>query len=251
MTDETPAPPPAPSALSRFVKGPGVGLAALVVSVAALGFAVAPYFGAGGSDAQIRSYLLNHPEMLQEMSQALQTKQNTELSDSITRRAALSPSLLAADARDAAFGPVVAKVTQQRVNLRRVRRRLVVCRDAELLHDRAAGCRNAEASDADGEAIEPDVRCPGGRYGGLDRDAPTTRAREHAFLVARALALEALERGQADHARARAETLGGLERVLQFDRLERGAGSDRPAAAAGDIADQLSRLRAAFGRLRD
>lgn len=111
MTDETPAPPPATSALSRLTKGPGIGLAALAVSVAALALAVAPYFGADGSDAQIRNYLLNHPEMLQEMSQALQIKQNTELSDSITRRAALSPALLAADARDAAFGPVDAKVT--------------------------------------------------------------------------------------------------------------------------------------------
>ena len=42
-----------------------------------------------------------------------------------------------------------------------------------------------------------------------------------------------------------------FERVLQFDKLERGAGADRPTAAAGDIADQLSRLRAAFGRLQD
>jgi regulator of CtrA degradation len=40
-----------------------------------------------------------------------------------------------------------------------------------------------------------------------------------------------------------------FERVVQFDRLERGAGTDRQAVAAGDIADQLSRLRAAYGQL--
>ena len=113
MTDETPEPrPEAPSALSRFLASPRAGVAALAVSVVALGLAALPYVsGAGTSDAAIRSYLLNHPEMLQEMSNALQAKQNTALADAITRRAALSPSLLAADTRDAAFGPVDAKVT--------------------------------------------------------------------------------------------------------------------------------------------
>ena len=40
-----------------------------------------------------------------------------------------------------------------------------------------------------------------------------------------------------------------FERVVQFDRLERGTGNDQQAAASGDIADQLSRLHAAFGKL--
>jgi len=42
-----------------------------------------------------------------------------------------------------------------------------------------------------------------------------------------------------------------FERVVQFDRLERGTAGEQPMAAAGDIADQLSRLRAAFGGLQD
>ncbi len=41
-----------------------------------------------------------------------------------------------------------------------------------------------------------------------------------------------------------------FERVQQFDRLERGTVPVLPVAASGGIADQLSRLRAAFG-LRD
>jgi regulator of CtrA degradation len=41
-----------------------------------------------------------------------------------------------------------------------------------------------------------------------------------------------------------------FERVVQFDRLERGTGSDQSVAATGDIADQLSRLHAAFGKLK-
>jgi regulator of CtrA degradation len=40
-----------------------------------------------------------------------------------------------------------------------------------------------------------------------------------------------------------------FDRVVQFDRLERGGISEQPAATTGDIADQLARLRAAFGHL--
>lgn len=41
-----------------------------------------------------------------------------------------------------------------------------------------------------------------------------------------------------------------FDRVVQFDRLERGGIAEQPATATGDIADQLSRLRAAFGQLK-
>lgn len=107
-THETPAETPAPN---RFLSGANAGKAALAVSVVALALAVFPYFGGGTSDARIRGYLLEHPEMLQEMSTALQVKSDTELADSISRRAALSPTLLTVDARDPAFGPADAKVT--------------------------------------------------------------------------------------------------------------------------------------------
>jgi regulator of CtrA degradation len=40
-----------------------------------------------------------------------------------------------------------------------------------------------------------------------------------------------------------------FDRVVQFDRLERGNIAEQPTAASGDIADQLARLRAAFGQL--
>jgi regulator of CtrA degradation len=43
-----------------------------------------------------------------------------------------------------------------------------------------------------------------------------------------------------------------FERVVQFDRLERGSVPDIPMdASAGSISDQLSRLKAAFGRLKE
>lgn len=42
-----------------------------------------------------------------------------------------------------------------------------------------------------------------------------------------------------------------FERVQQFDRLERGAMPEIAPDRSGGIADQLSRLRAAFGRLKE
>ena len=42
-----------------------------------------------------------------------------------------------------------------------------------------------------------------------------------------------------------------FDRVVQFDRLERGSVPDEaPEATEGSVTDQLSRLRAAFGQLR-
>jgi regulator of CtrA degradation len=43
-----------------------------------------------------------------------------------------------------------------------------------------------------------------------------------------------------------------FERVVQFDKLERGGIAEVPTeAASGSIGDQLARLKAAFGRLKD
>lgn len=43
-----------------------------------------------------------------------------------------------------------------------------------------------------------------------------------------------------------------FDRVIQFDRLERGGVPEMPAeASAGSISDQLTRLKAAFGRLSE
>jgi regulator of CtrA degradation len=42
-----------------------------------------------------------------------------------------------------------------------------------------------------------------------------------------------------------------FERVQQFDKLERGGVPDYAPTTQGGIADQLSRLKAAFGKLRE
>jgi regulator of CtrA degradation len=41
-----------------------------------------------------------------------------------------------------------------------------------------------------------------------------------------------------------------FERVVQFDKLERGGIAEMPVESEGSISDQLSRLKAAFGQLR-
>lgn len=84
--------------------------AALAIAVVALIAAFAPY-ATGGFDARVRAYLLNHPEVLQEVSTALQAKEDTARVAAIQERAEANPVLLRADARDPAFGPADAKVT--------------------------------------------------------------------------------------------------------------------------------------------
>ena len=42
-----------------------------------------------------------------------------------------------------------------------------------------------------------------------------------------------------------------FQRVQQFDKLERGGVPDYAPSGANGIADQLARLKAAFGRLRE
>lgn len=83
----------------------------MAVSVVALGLAAAPYATGGDFDARVRAYLLKNPEILQEVSAALQAKEDGARTDAINRRAAAAPSLLAVSAQDPAFGPADAKVT--------------------------------------------------------------------------------------------------------------------------------------------
>ncbi|RZJ01895.1 MAG: disulfide bond formation protein DsbA [Brevundimonas sp.] len=110
MTD-TPDPTPSEPGASRFFLGQRAGVAALAVSLIALAVTVAPYLTGGSFDGRVRNYLLQHPELLQEMSDGLQTKQDQQRGAAIQQRADANPALLRADARDPAFGPADAKVT--------------------------------------------------------------------------------------------------------------------------------------------
>lgn len=115
---ETPEPKPAPSVSERLLSGGRAGVAALAVSIVALIVAVAPYATGTDFGSRVKAYLLQNPEVLQEVSLALDQKaQQQQIVDNrrktaeITARAAANPGLLAVDGRDAAFGPADAKVT--------------------------------------------------------------------------------------------------------------------------------------------
>jgi protein-disulfide isomerase len=116
---ETPDPKPASSPSGGgLLSGNRAGLAALAVSVVALALAAAPYASGGPFGARVRAYLVEHPEVLVDVNQALQLKaeqeqivENRRKTTEINARAAANPDLLAVDSRDAAFGPPDAKVT--------------------------------------------------------------------------------------------------------------------------------------------
>ncbi|HYC97101.1 thioredoxin domain-containing protein [Brevundimonas sp.] len=115
---ETPDPKPAPSLLDRLLSGGRAGVAALAVSVVALIIAVAPYATGTDFGSRVRTYLVQNPEVLQEVSNALDLKaQQQQIVEArqkaveITARVAANPGLLSVDSRDAAFGPADARVT--------------------------------------------------------------------------------------------------------------------------------------------
>ena len=90
----------------------------MALSLVALGLAAAPYATGSDFDGRVRTYLLKNPEILQEVSAALQereslvqARENGVRTEAINQRAAGNPSLLAVSARDPAFGPADAKVT--------------------------------------------------------------------------------------------------------------------------------------------
>lgn len=109
MTDDAPTPAPEPkTAKPAWLSGGRAGYLALGLSIIALGFSAAPYL-TGGSN--VRAYLLEHPEVVQEAQMALQTKDAEAAVEETNQAAAANAGLLAPDARDPAFGPANAKVT--------------------------------------------------------------------------------------------------------------------------------------------
>ncbi|KQW83611.1 DsbA family protein [Brevundimonas sp. Root1279] len=114
--DATPETKPSP--FRRYLTGDRAGTSALAVAALALVVAVAPYARGTDFDSRVRAYLLRNPEVLQEVSDALNAKaQQQQLVDNhksaqdITARVAANPALLAIDPQDPSFGPADAKVT--------------------------------------------------------------------------------------------------------------------------------------------
>jgi protein-disulfide isomerase len=115
---ETPESRPAPSLFNRLLGEGRAGVAALAVSVVALVAALAPYASGTDFGSRVKAYLIQNPEVLQEVSVALDQKaqqqqivEQRQKAVEITARVAANPGLLAVDAGDPAFGPADAKVT--------------------------------------------------------------------------------------------------------------------------------------------
>lgn len=115
MTD---APPPAPEAAPEAARPTitarwysGRSLLALAVSVVALGFAAAPYVSPEIMGRNVRAYLLKHPEVLDEVVAARQSREEGARVQTTNAAVAANSALLRADPRDPAFGPENAKVT--------------------------------------------------------------------------------------------------------------------------------------------
>lgn len=140
-----------------FLTGPRAGMAALALSIIALVLAAAPYATGGDFDGRVRSYLLENPEILQEVSVALQAKEERALTEAINQRAASVPSLLAADPRDPAFGPADAQVTV-----------------VEFFDFRCPGCKSTAPEVLRLMQAHPDVRFVFKDWPILDRGAEDT-----------------------------------------------------------------------------
>ncbi|HRO33318.1 MAG TPA: thioredoxin domain-containing protein [Brevundimonas sp.] len=108
MTDDSGL-PPSPARSRHWLTDPRLGVVSLGVSAAALALSAGLWLG--GMDGRVRAYLLNHPEILDQMVQARQANEDRQRVEAINTAAAANPSLLAVDARDPAFGPADAKVT--------------------------------------------------------------------------------------------------------------------------------------------
>ena len=115
MTDDAPSPAPetrrepAKSDLRRWYSGRSI--LALAVSVVALGFAAAPYLSPEIMGRNVRAYLLKHPEVLDEVVAARQSREDGARVQTTNAAVAANTALLRADPRDPAFGPENAKVT--------------------------------------------------------------------------------------------------------------------------------------------
>ena len=105
MTDETPRPAAPPA----WLTSPWLAPAALIIAVLALILAATQAFG--GFDTRVRSYLLQNPQVLQEVSVALQNKEAEDRAGAVNAAVAANPALLNLDPRDPAFGPADARVT--------------------------------------------------------------------------------------------------------------------------------------------
>ena len=110
-SDETPdTPPKSPATSGGWLRSRSV--LAMAVAVVALGFAAAPWIAPEQFGGRVvRSYLLAHPEVLDEVVAARQAREETGRVEAVNAAVTANPALLATDPRDPTYGPANAKVT--------------------------------------------------------------------------------------------------------------------------------------------
>ena len=157
MTDDAPktAPDLPASAPGKGFTPRRMGVAALAISVVALGLAVAPYFSGEVLGGSVRSYLIAHPEVLDEVVAARQAGEDGARVDAINAAVAANPALLRPDPRDPAYGPADAKVTV-----------------IEFFDYRCPGCKAVSEDYLRLMRAHPDVRFVFKDWPILDRDGP-------------------------------------------------------------------------------
>ena len=113
MTDDAPdSAPKSPTLTPRsWFSGNRTGLAALTISVVALGLAGAPYLTGGDFGGWVRAYLLAHPQVLDEVVAARDVAARADRTSGINAAVARNPAVLAPAPGEPAFGPVDARVT--------------------------------------------------------------------------------------------------------------------------------------------
>lgn len=210
MTDDAETPGERPAERSGWMRDPRLGLAALGVSVLALGVSALPFLTGGDFDGRVRAYLLSHPEVLEEMLQARQTRQQAAGTEAINAAVAANPALLAHDPRDPAVGPAPdeAAVTV-----------------FQFFDYRCPGCKSVAPEFLEVVRANPDVRFVFKEWPILDR--PDDRVSTYAALAA--LAAHAQGRYLETHQALMSEPALDAEGV---NRVLEAAGVDMAAARA-------------------
>ena len=215
MTDPDATPPHARPADSLITRLSRPGVLALAIAVVALVLAAAPYFTSGGQFGQrVRGYLLDNPELLQEMSLALQAREQTAAVDQINQAAAANAALLAPDPRDPAVGPEDAAVTV-----------------IEFFDYRCPGCKAVSPEFLQIIRANPDVRFVFKEWPILDRGDETTSN----YAARAALAANAQGRYLAVHQALMATpslSIEAVDRVLEANGVDMARARAHMAAPA-------------------
>ena len=209
MTDDADRPAGRPSDRSGgWLRDPRLGAVALGVSVVALGVSALPFLTGGDFDGRVRAYLLNNPEVLEEMLQARQVQQQAAGNEAINAAITADPSLIAHDPRDPAVGPGPEQATATVI---------------EFFDYRCPGCKSVSPGLLALIQSNPDVRFVFKEWPILDRGDDATSN----YAARAALAAHAQGRYLEVHQALMAEPALDVEAV---DRVLQEAGLDMAAA---------------------